>query len=1126
MSTNSAPGTDKRASRLDRRWVLIGLVLAAVLVVTVLGVYAFVPRGSSGASGTSSDLSPYDQLRAQVGPNGEVTRDMALQAFSLAIAPLPGVSVPTGAPPNLDRQADATFAVLWTMRYLDQLTPEQHAVVDPILAADPTAPRLTPQPAGNRRPRVVFAADTTASDYLDLAEMYENEIASELGRQLSMSVSLQIDKLQTNGKNADWLAYSVPVGAGQTECALHVEPLLQSMNDTSTKNATMAHEMFHCFQFDWARQHGVNAWSVPDWIIEGQAEWAGENLGGPSKTGAEWWLDYLLSPQTPLFARDYAAVGFYQHLAEEQINPWTQFDNMLAGFKQTTNVGAYQGAGAENATFLDTWASGNFKDSSLGLEWNAQGPWKVTANPPIQTMTIGANQNESAETEEVRNLLVNVVVTTDILHVTSDGHVRLRAPGVADLPTTDRWLCFDFDSCTCPPNKVYEGPSLSYVTVDPNIAPTAHFGLTGGLTGADLLVSGHDLDEFCKPRPSAGPTQAPGSPETGCMATCPDSNGDPHLRTVNGYRYDFQAAGEFVLLRSADASVEIQARQEPYTATSHYRGLSTNTAIAALDNGHRVSVYSTENGLTLHVDGQQVDPSSLPDLGAGASVKQTRGGYEIDFPDGTVLWTLSLGTWGINAIVQPSDLLRSGGTGLIGVVTPGGMGVPLLPDGTQLPPVSDFDARHAVLYGQFADAWRVSDATSLFDYDAGTSTASYTDHNFPSDADDSALAAALASPDPTQQAAAQTACSALTDADLLANCEFDVYATGDAGFARQYAAQQNFYDTGIAPSAPPPSFGAVTGAQKVVELQDLDGATIGPDNTIYVSITDSSGTAQLVAIDPTTSAIKQQVPIRVATGVHFAAGSVWMAGQAPDANGHYCTVTRYDPTTLATQGDYQLPCPSSNPAPPGLTSMGDAVWFVDTSRADPSTGAGTVLTQIDPTTNAPAKSVPLGYAGNCCIDSQGALFCYCGNSDVWRLTGSDSSFIDLGSYNPIYAAGTGFWSAVQQVTDSAGYIAGPGGPSAALPLNDERIVGGDPTGVYLESSTSGIELYRQPADGSAAVKLATAPVSGSGIDETDYDYSTGGFPWFATPQGYAHLWEFKETPNSPLALWLQWAPLP
>ena len=43
----------------------------------------------------------------------------------------------------------------------------------------------------------------------------------------------------------------------------------------------------------------------------------------------------------------------------------------------------------------------------------------------------------------------------------------------------------------------------------------------------------------------------------------PDTEGDPHIKTVDGVNYDFQSAGEFVLLR--DEGLELQARQTAVT---------------------------------------------------------------------------------------------------------------------------------------------------------------------------------------------------------------------------------------------------------------------------------------------------------------------------------------------------------------------------------------------------------------------------------------------------------------------------------------------------------------------------------------------------------------------------------
>ena len=178
-----------------------------------------------------------------------------------------------------------------------------------------------------------------------------------------------------------------------------------------------------------------------------------------------------------------------------------------------------------------------------------------------------------------------------------------------------------------PPNTYWAGPELEH------IAPDISLALTGGMTGLFGYVIGRPTSTWCKP----------GNPphQQTCTGGCAGSNGDPHLLTTNGFRYDFQAAGEFTLLRSPDGSLEIQARQEPYP-TSSSRDVAINTSVAARANGHRITI-SQGTPLKVQVDGAAVDLSQPRDLGSGAAVRSLAKGVEVDFPDGTVLSALNVG---------------------------------------------------------------------------------------------------------------------------------------------------------------------------------------------------------------------------------------------------------------------------------------------------------------------------------------------------------------------------------------------------------------------------------------------------------------------------------------------------
>jgi hypothetical protein len=98
--------------------------------------------------------------------------------------------------------------------------------------------------------------------------------------------------------------------------------------------------------------------------------------------------------------------------------------------------------------------------------------------------------------------------------------------------------------------------------------------------------------------------------------------------------------------------------------------------------------------------------------------------------------------------------------------------------------------RFVTLYQKFADAWRITDKTSLFDYAPGTSTATFTDKNWPAENPEScSFGNQVPKPSITLEVAQQV-CAGITDPDMKANAIFDVMVTGDTTTAQIYLLTQ------------------------------------------------------------------------------------------------------------------------------------------------------------------------------------------------------------------------------------------------------------------------------------------------------------------------------------------------
>lgn len=286
-------------------------------------------------------------------------------------------------------------------------------------------------------------------------------------------------------------------------------------------------------------------------------------------------------------------------------------------------------------------------------------------------------------------------------------------------------------------------------------------------------------------------------------------NGDPHVRTIDGTRYDFQSVGEFQLLGDRDGMV-VQTRQTPVPSanpiTNTYTGLtscvSVNTAVAAKVGSHYVSYQpSREEGrLDFFVDGKltalTTDTINLDNNLVRGVLVNGKMSLRIDYEHQAVV-IASPRFWSHHNFnyMNVSISHTHGDEGLMGKI-PAGSWLPRLRSGAAFgPKPSSLNERYIQLYQTFADSWRVTDKTSLFTYAPGTSTATFTDKDWPTFKPPCKLKPGfeLGKPQkPISEDEAKKICKAVKDGDLFEDCVLDVSVTGEKSFAEGYVLEQRF----------------------------------------------------------------------------------------------------------------------------------------------------------------------------------------------------------------------------------------------------------------------------------------------------------------------------------------------
>jgi hypothetical protein len=477
------------------------------------------PSPTPGVPAEWTPATPWERALAEVDEDGSFSTDAALALFATAYGPLPGVDIRQ----DLAGVVSRTIAIRAVDRHRDSLSEEQREAIDRYLKppADAATVVVPPVAQGGSSwlataggievalairaaspPRTAVLADAATEQAVrDVGAMSRSVIASNLGRDFLGDHTFYvvprpgdvepIDGLYPNGGTRG--VYEGGVFAG-CQTVIYAEATAQSAVQLA---ALIAHETFHCFQADGYRLIEPHS-AAPSWVIEGQATWVGLEVGGPSPNYDRFWKKYLVAPRIDLRTRAYDAVGFYAHLAETGINPWSIFEAQWAA--GSDHFAIFEATGATGEAFLDSWASSVTRDAARGAAWDTTGE-AITSDryePSVHAIVDGTAVDLSAAvfTNDVRSLSIDV----DLLRVEVEGHVRL-SDGSVDLVLHENALfCIVGHDCA----KVCPGSDPPPAT-DGTIGSRVLVATTGSIDGSLGTASGIDLEDCESPPPSEEP---------------------------------------------------------------------------------------------------------------------------------------------------------------------------------------------------------------------------------------------------------------------------------------------------------------------------------------------------------------------------------------------------------------------------------------------------------------------------------------------------------------------------------------------------------------------------------------------------------------------------------------------
>jgi hypothetical protein len=482
----------------------------------------------------SADVTAWDQVVSQIQPDGTVTADTALQAFALAVVPLPGVTPPAGQAGDLN----ADLAVAWVNQVWAQLSVDQQAAITAALEPmqDPyRADADTPASAPGLRmaawpPAAVaadpncgeFAADPAVSPagipmflqpYASMVRKAYGAFARHLHRQAVPKLAVCLlpgvtlaDHSMTYVFDAEHMQLGLPAS-----CTIFLNAdWVGASPDAGFLSLVISLATFVCFSYTADPDETISARQMrvtPAWVRGGATFWASatvatETFGSlDSRLLHGPWSGYLEEPHRSLFLRAESAIGFFAQVDSDQAGPgaWDVLDKT---FKAEYIIDAFEAATGLRQSFIDIWAAGYFRVANLGPDWNIVGPGITADKSADAEIEVANGQSDYLPAPALAVAIARLTIKSDVTLLSGE-HLRIH-DGVQDLKEIDsKTYCTKpggVNACICP--KDTPGAKLPPL---PSLGRDVKLALTGMEYGARATIQGLSLEDYCGKPPTPQP---------------------------------------------------------------------------------------------------------------------------------------------------------------------------------------------------------------------------------------------------------------------------------------------------------------------------------------------------------------------------------------------------------------------------------------------------------------------------------------------------------------------------------------------------------------------------------------------------------------------------------------------